>query len=337
MLKISIIIPSYNQASYLEETIQSVLSQGYPNLEIIVIDGKSTDGSEEIINKYKDQLTYWVSEKDNGQSQAINKGFQKATGDIITWLCSDDTYTPGTLHAVNNIFQNSEANIGLIHGNSLIFNDCNFRKINKGYIEEKIERILSGMTFPQPSSFIKREYLERAGKLKEGFHYGMDYELFSRLSMICDFKHVDILMSNYRLHSQSKSTTSISKFIDEWALIFNSIITGLKLNKINIELEKLNFSSEVNADIVMYFEKNKTIRKINEDELLYYFLCNVLKYDYTTERFDRCKTIGKYLKEEYSEILNTEPEIKKIINRILYFPPILIKFARNIKISFSQR
>src|SRR5262249_529742 len=101
---ITIVTPSYNQVAYIEETIESVLSQGYPRLEYIIIDGGSTDGSVEIIRKYEKHLAYWVSEKDKGQSDAINKGFRRATGEIFNWLCSDDTLEPGALVRVGEAF-----------------------------------------------------------------------------------------------------------------------------------------------------------------------------------------------------------------------------------------
>lgn len=104
-MKISIIMPSFNQAAYIDEAINSVLSQDYPDKELIVIDGGSTDGSVEVIQKYSQQLAYWVSEPDTGQSDAINKGFRKATGQLLTWSNSDDILLPGTLSLVSKVAQ----------------------------------------------------------------------------------------------------------------------------------------------------------------------------------------------------------------------------------------
>ncbi|NVO00781.1 MAG: glycosyltransferase, partial [Geobacteraceae bacterium] len=113
--KITIVTPSYNQGRFLEKTILSVLDQGYPNLEYIVIDGGSTDESVEIIKKYADRLTYWVSEPDRGQSHAINKGFERATGEIFGWLNSDDWYHPGALQAVAEAFA-ANPDVGAVVG-----------------------------------------------------------------------------------------------------------------------------------------------------------------------------------------------------------------------------
>ncbi|MEZ5010012.1 MAG: glycosyltransferase family 2 protein [Chitinophagales bacterium] len=114
-MKISIITPSYNQAEFLEDTITSVLHQNYPNLQYIIIDGGSSDGSVEIIKKYENQIDYWISEKDSGQTHAINKGFSKVTGDIICWLNSDDIYFDYTLSAVANYF-NENPDIDILWG-----------------------------------------------------------------------------------------------------------------------------------------------------------------------------------------------------------------------------
>src|SRR5437763_884238 len=120
--KITVITPSYNQGKFLEETIVSVISQGYPNLEYMLIDGGSTDNSIDIIKKYRTYFSYWISEKDSGQSEAINKGLKKATGEIISWLNSDDLYTAGCLqHVAEHFAKHREA--ALVHGKTILFGD----------------------------------------------------------------------------------------------------------------------------------------------------------------------------------------------------------------------
>ena len=128
--KITIIVPSFNQGQYIGETLSSIINQDYPNLELFVVDGGSTDNSVEVIKKYEQHLTWWVSEKDKGQSDAINKGLSKATGEIINWICSDDLLTEGSLKNVATYFLNISDDIGLIHGGTIIFNN-KFERFNQ--------------------------------------------------------------------------------------------------------------------------------------------------------------------------------------------------------------
>jgi glycosyltransferase involved in cell wall biosynthesis len=331
VLKISVIIPSYNQGKFLEETILSVLEQDYRDLELFIIDGGSKDNSVEIIQKYSSHITGWVSEKDSGQSEAINKGFRMSSGDIISWLCSDDLYTPGTLKKVNEIFASLPPSVGVVHGNSVIFQGEKVVNYDKGYGKWTVERQLAGMTFPQPSSFMKRTFVEQAGLLKTDYHFGMDYELFSRLIMICDFHYEDIFFSRYRLHNDSKSTTSIAKFIEEWIVIFNSIVEGLNIESIKSELNKAGLTSVPDKSIVHFFSGLKTVKNLVYEKMLFYFLVNVIRYDYATGKFDRAKSIGTLLKNDFSNYLKFEPTIIKIINRLNILPAGLLKVARNIK------
>src|ERR1044071_1227981 len=131
--KISVVIPSYNQGQFLEETILSVIDQKYPNLEILVVDGGSKDNSVDIIKKYKQHITWWVSEKDKGQSDAINKGFAKVTGDIATWLCSDDLYTVGTLKRVAEVFSTLPDDVGVVYGSAILFGEGFITRESHGY------------------------------------------------------------------------------------------------------------------------------------------------------------------------------------------------------------
>lgn len=335
--KISIVIPSYNQGKFLEETILSVLDQNYPALEVFIIDGGSTDNTLEVIKKYEHRITGWVSEKDNGQSHAINKGFKMCTGEIVSWLCSDDLYTPGTLNKVNEVFNSLPSSVGLIHGNSEIFQGENVVNYDKGYGNWSVERQLAGMTFPQPSAFFKRNILEKTGLLNERLHFGMDYELFARMRMITTFHYVDYFFSRYRLHNDSKSTTAIAKFIGEWIIVFNSIVKGLGLTSIISGLKEKELDKEIDETTFNFFLKHKASYKPDTEKLFFYFLVNVIRYDYATEEFTRVRKLGSYLKSHHNEMLRQEPSILKIIRRAFILSPMLLRLARKFKRSLTYQ
>lgn len=331
MLKISIIVPSFNQGKFLEETILSILNQGYDPLEVFIIDGASTDNSVDIIRKFESRITGWVSEKDSGQSEAINKGFQRSTGQVVSWLGSDDLYAPGTFDKVNRLFSSLPESTGVIHGNSEIFKEEKVIRYDKGYGDWSLERQLSGMTFPQPSSFIRRSALDKAGVLNNSLHYGMDYDLFSRLCMICDFKYADEFFSRYRLHEQSKSTNAISKFIEEWIIIFNSIVEGLNIESIGNTLKQNDLMTTPDNNIVEFFKGLNKQKKIDHHKMFYYFLVNVFRFDYTSSNFYRADRIGKLLNREFGDMLSNDPSLRKIIRRANFIPPGIISFLRNLK------
>lgn len=202
-MKISIITPSYNQADYIEETIQSVLNQGYHDLEYIIIDGGSNDGSKEIIKKYDQQLAYWVSEPDQGQTDAINKGFRKATGDIVAWLNSDDIYPEGTLHHVAKAFhEKPEAN--LIYGDVMNFSSEGKEHVFSNPLFDPIT-FISKVAIHQPSVFWKRQLFDEIGMLDESFYYLMDYDLWMRIFYSYPTHKINQTLSRFRIHSEAKT------------------------------------------------------------------------------------------------------------------------------------
>jgi glycosyltransferase involved in cell wall biosynthesis len=220
--RISVVTPSYNQGQYLEETLKSVLSQDYPNLEYIVVDGGSLDGTLDVIRRYEERLAYWVSERDKGQSDAINKGLRRATGEIVTWLGSDDLFLPQALRRVAAHFEKTDA--ALIHGRTVLFGD-RVREQVKGAEEHDLElRYLAGMPFPQPSSFFRRRVLDEQGYLDESLHYGMDYDLLARIALNYPIKRVEDTLSRYRLHEESKSVAQNIEFTRDWAKTFSRLL-----------------------------------------------------------------------------------------------------------------
>lgn len=203
---VTIVTPSYNQARYLEQTILSVLAQDYEPIEYIVIDGGSTDGSVEIIRKYADRLAYWVSEKDNGQTDAINKGFAHAHGEVIAWLNSDDTYKPGAVRqAVLYLVEHPE--VGLVYGD-LDFVDESNRVIGRfPAAQTDLNRLRRGYVhIPQPSAFFRGDLWKRIGPLDPSFYFAMDYDLWVRLAGVSGLTYLPgKVWANFRLHSAAKT------------------------------------------------------------------------------------------------------------------------------------
>lgn len=205
--KISIVTPSYNQGQFIEETIRSILLQGYPDLEYIIMDGGSKDNSVEIIRKYEPWLSYWVSERDRGQSHAVNKGFERATGDIIAWVNSDDTLENNCLAAIGN-FLVKNPDVDVIYGNAKI-------------IDAKGEKIAELRTIPftpqaflyntvhiaaQSSVFWRRELFFKVGMLNEKLRYTMDFELWVKfLESGAKFGFIRSFLGTYRCHGESKT------------------------------------------------------------------------------------------------------------------------------------
>ena len=204
--KISIITPSYNQGYYLEQCIQSVLEQDYPNIEYIIIDGGSTDNSVEILQKYSDRLAYWVSESDDGQSAAINKGLRRASGDIWAWLNSDDYYTPGAISKAA-AFLGSYPDLGIVFGDcNQIAKDGSFLKRQDPPVFKYADFLLSLDDFiPSSSTFIRRSVYEIVGELDVTMHYLMDHDYWLRAGMVTNFGFLPEILSSFRVYPEAKS------------------------------------------------------------------------------------------------------------------------------------
>jgi glycosyltransferase involved in cell wall biosynthesis len=227
--KISIITPSYNQALFIEETIRSVLLQGYPNLEYIVIDGGSRDGSVDIIRKYAQRLTYWVSEPDRGQSHAITKGFARASGEIVAWLNSDDIYLAGALAQVGRAFMD-HSNAGLIFGRCRIIDEHSRRIGDVAAVAEfDLAAHLRDNQVPQPAAFARREVLKKVGLLRTDLNFTMDFELWIRIALDFPVVVLSEFWAAFRIHSKQKTFVGSRQWTNEVIQIYEALAHNPRL------------------------------------------------------------------------------------------------------------
>jgi glycosyltransferase involved in cell wall biosynthesis len=205
---VSIVTPSFNQAQYLEDTIKSVLDLNYPNVEYIVIDGSSTDGSVEIIERYQDRISYWISEPDNGQTDAINKGFNLAHGEIYAWINSDDIYYPNAVsEAVEYLTRTPD--VGMVYGDADFINSQGNR-IGKFNAEQTSYKRLrrGGVYIPQQAAFWRATLWNQVAPLDTSLYFAMDYDLWLRLARISKIKYLPKLWAKFRLHDDAKTISA---------------------------------------------------------------------------------------------------------------------------------
>lgn len=229
---VSIVTPSYNQAAYLEATILSVLDQEYPNLEYIIVDGGSTDGSVEIIKKYGDKLAYWVSEPDCGQSHAINKGFTRATGEIVAWINSDDVYCPGSFTTVADFFID-HPHVQVLYGNSE-YVDATGSHLGffpaRPFSQHSL--LMSARSFdyiPQPSVFMTSQALRRTTLIDERLRCALDFDLWGKLARENAFATVSQVLSLFRITPTTKTSTLRTRGAAEIAVVFYRYGTRVSL------------------------------------------------------------------------------------------------------------
>jgi len=240
--KISIITPSYNQGQFLEDTILSVLNQNYPNLEYIITDGGSTDGSVEIIKKYEKYITYWVSEPDRGQSHALNKGLVKATGDWIGWQNSDDVYLQECFNNFVNIIK-KYPQYDVIFGNKVVIHEdsnINTCKIQLYFPSDTSIYVNTGMTMCNQSSFIRRIIFSEYGLLDEQLDFAMDHDFFLRLLVNnVNIFHSPMILGASRYHDGSKSCSENEKAWSEEIISINDKYGLIRTNKYKVKFLKL--------------------------------------------------------------------------------------------------
>ena len=207
---VSIITPSYNQANFLEATIRSVLEQDYPNIEYIIVDGGSTDGSVDVIKKHEGRIASWVSEQDKGQTDAINKGFAKAKGEILAWINSDDTYSNPKAVSEAVQFLNENPDVAMVYADCDFIDEkgdvigkfaarqTDYAKLRRGYVH-----------IPQQTMFFRAKYWREFGPLDPSFYFAMDYDLWVRIAKHAPIRYLPgRTWANFRIHTSSKTNVN---------------------------------------------------------------------------------------------------------------------------------
>lgn len=231
--KISIVTPSYNQGKFIERTIQSVISQNYPNLEYIVVDGGSTDETIDILKKYSHRLTHWVSEPDRGQADALNKGFSQTSGDIMTWINSDDVFAPGSLHLVGDIFR-SFSDVDWISGIPNTIDETDnivYVGPKQVYVRSLIRHGLyhgGALGFiMQEGTFWRRRLWQQSGCSIPKKTYSLDFELWRRFATHAYLTPVDTILASYRLNPDRKNRDNHASYYQELSVHHPTITRAL--------------------------------------------------------------------------------------------------------------
>jgi glycosyltransferase involved in cell wall biosynthesis len=223
VLLISVVTPVLNQRAFISQTIDSIIGQDYPYLEYLVVDGGSTDGTLEIVQRYKDRLR-WISEADDGQSAAINKGWRMTDGDIVAWLNADDTYLPGAVRKVAE-FMAVHADVDVVYG------DCDYIDSRGQFMRpypvrphDYREMVRTTLNYiPQPATFIRRRVLKAEGLLDENLHYVMDFDYWLRVGRRCTFAYLPVRLATLRLHQSAKSVAMAGKFAEELVYVYRRL------------------------------------------------------------------------------------------------------------------
>ncbi len=212
---VSVVTPSYNQGRFIRETIESVLTQDYPNIEYWVVDGGSTDNTLDVLREYeRDPRFHWISEPDKGQSDAINKGWSRCRGDILAWLCSDDVYCPGAIRSQVS-YLISHPGIDAVYSDAIYINNEG-TPLTKYWARKFSQYELLRICFiPQPTVFVRRTLVQRTGIVDTSLHYALDYDYWLRASLNNNFAYSSAEIAQYRLHEDSKTIAQIVRFNPE--------------------------------------------------------------------------------------------------------------------------
>ena len=262
--KISIVVPTLNHGDTIEHTLLSIINQGDQNYEIIVMDGGSSDNTKEIIDKYRDYITYFESRKDNGQSDAINRGFSFADGDIYAWINSDDYYLPNAFRLVKKTFSENNGIDIVVGSGDVVTKDCEFLKHIKG-LEMKRDNLLgwhNDQWIMQQCCFWTAEIWKRSGGVDEDLHLLMDYDLWLRFASMGRSKAIEDRIAIMRFYKEAKTVALRSRMKEEEAYVYAKNRAFRELRTI---VKELSLRNEELTSIVVKYEGNlinKMLRKI---------------------------------------------------------------------------
>jgi glycosyltransferase involved in cell wall biosynthesis len=282
--RISIVTPTYNQGSYIEECIQSILDQGYPNLDYIIIDGGSTDNTIEIIKKYQDQLSYWISEKDNGLYDALNKGFKKATGEIFGWLNSDDILHRKSLFTIADIF-NTLTEVQWVQGHPTLIDQKGRIVLHLNPRFNKYDFFLKeyhdGSFIQQESTFWTRGLWEKTGSyISTNYKYAGDFELWMRFYSIERLYTTPAMIGAFRYRGEEQlSVKYFSEYLKECDLIIDEYAKFLKPEELS-EIKKIRDLRSMKQRFPFLARKyNRALARYaeNKNEILFDFKRNQFK------------------------------------------------------------
>lgn len=322
--RITLITPSFNQGKYIEETIESVIAQRYADLEYIVIDGGSNDATVEILKKYSDKISFWVSEKDNGQAHAINKGLERATGDVVCWLNSDDLLEEGSLHTVGETFAN-DPELLAVFGRIKMFNQDGAFRRSGSILSATLEETLGYGRVSQPAMFFKTSAYREIGKLNDKLHYLMDMEWYLRFLFQygqSKITEIDKVFALFRVHDESKTISLAEKFRFERDSLYYDL--AIK-NNFHAQADFIRKYAKVDERILLINCEGK--KDLVGKALNYYIFQLAQEYYYYNVRE---KAICAF--EFVNQDMLTELERRRantLLRRIKYIPPFIFRFVKS--------
>lgn len=320
---ISIITPSLNQGVFIEETIRSILLQNYPNLEYIIIDGGSTDNTLDIIKKYSPWISYWESTPDAGQTNALNKGLKRSSGEIVTWINSDDLLATNALFKVSEYFRRYQ-DADFIYGLPYILKNDNELELNYTPENEKELEYLGSFPYTQPSCFFKYDILKVTGLLDESFNIAMDYDLFVKISLNGKMRKINEMLGVFRIQNNAKTYTYTTEWDNERVRVFSKLLRTLNVK--NSWLDHL----EQCSIYIPGKDKYPSRKKISEDQvnkIIRIFIRDHLMLNFYAKKFNVVYYLSKRIRKSTPFFFQRNLKIIHLKAKI-YRNPILFYLSR---------